>query len=71
MKKTVIAFDFGASSGRVIKATYEDERLSYEEIHRFDNVPIYENGVMCHNYKMICGEIDKALEKAGTIDSIA
>ncbi len=26
---------------------------------------------MCHNYKMICGEIDKALEKAGTIDSIA
>lgn len=71
MKKTVIAFDFGASSGRAIKATYEDERLSYEEIHRFDNVPIYENGVMCHNYKMICGEIDKALEKAGTIDSIA
>ena len=71
MKRTVIAFDFGASSGRAIKATYEKETLSYEEIHRFDNVPIYENGRMCHDYKMICGEIDKALEKAGKADSIA
>lgn len=71
MKRTVIAFDFGASSGRAIKATYENEQLHYEEIHRFDNVPIYENGKMCHNYKMICEEIDKALEKAGQVDSIA
>lgn len=71
MSKTVVAFDFGASSGRAIKAVYDNEQLSYEEIHRFDNIPVYENGRMCHNFEMICGEIDKALQKAGNIDSLA
>ncbi|MDE6412447.1 MAG: rhamnulokinase, partial [Eubacterium sp.] len=71
MSKTVVAFDFGASSGRAIKAVYDNGKLSYEEIHRFDNIPIYENGRMCHDFKMICAEIDKALEKAGKIDSLA
>ncbi len=71
MSKTVLAFDFGASSGRAIKAVYENGCFSYKEIHRFDNIPIYENGKMCHDFKRICGEIDKALQKAGEIDSLA
>ncbi len=71
MKRTVIAFDFGASSGRAIKAVYENGSLSYEEIHRFENVPVYENGRMCHDFPMICAEIEKALEKAGAVDSLA
>lgn len=71
MSKTVVAFDFGASSGRAIKAEYVNGKLSYEEIHRFDNIPIYENGRMCHDFKMICAEIDKALKKAGKTDSLA
>ncbi len=71
MSKTVVAFDFGASSGRAIKAEYENGHIRYQEIHRFDNIPIYENGKMCHNFKMICGEIDKALQKAGKTDSLA
>lgn len=68
MSKTVVAFDFGASSGRAIKAEFDNGKLSYEEIHRFDNIPVYENGIMCHDFKMICSEIDKALQKAGRID---
>lgn len=71
MSKTVVAFDFGASSGRAIKAEFNNGKLSYEEIHRFDNIPVYENGIMCHDFKMICSEIDKALQKAGRIDSLA
>lgn len=71
MSKTVVAFDFGASSGRAIKAEFDNGKLSYEEIHRFDNIPVYENGIMCHDFKMICSEIDKALQKAGRIDSLA
>ena len=39
MKKTVVAFDFGASSGRAIAGTYQDGRLEYKEVHRFDNIP--------------------------------
>ena len=32
----VLAFDFGASTGRAILAEYENGRLSYNEVHRFD-----------------------------------
>ncbi len=69
--KTVVAFDFGASSGRAIKAVFDSGRLEYEEIHRFDNEPLFIDGRMCHDYKKICGEIDIALKKAGEIDSVA
>ncbi len=69
--KTVVAFDFGASSGRAIKATFDGEKLEYNEFHRFDNVPTYIDRRMCHNYPAICKEIDIALEKAGNIDSVA
>ena len=31
---TVLAFDFGASSGRAIRAVYDGQNLTYEEIHR-------------------------------------
>lgn len=37
---TVLAFDFGASSGRAIRAVYDGQNLNYEEIHRFENIPI-------------------------------
>ncbi len=69
--KTVIAFDLGASSGRAIKAVFDGEKLEYNEIHRFDNVPTYINGRMCHNYPALYKEIDTALQKAGKIDSVA
>lgn len=36
---TVLAFDFGASSGRAIRAVYDGQNLNYEEIHRFENIP--------------------------------
>lgn len=71
MSKTVLAFDFGASSVRAIKASYENGRLAYQEIHRFDNVPLHEDGKLCHNFSGICQEIDLAIEKAGKIDSVA
>ena len=41
---TVLAFDFGASSGRAIRAVYDGQNLTYEEIHRFENVPIEKGG---------------------------
>ncbi|MBR5246327.1 MAG: rhamnulokinase [Clostridia bacterium] len=69
--KTVLAFDFGASSGRAIKALYDGEKISYEEIHRFDNIPITVDGHVCHDVDMIKSEIDKAIEKAGQVDALA
>lgn len=69
--KTVLAFDFGASTGRAIKAVYDGEKISYEEIHRFENTPKNVDGHVCHDYRMIYGEILSAIEKAGKIDSLA
>ena len=36
---TVLAFDFGASSGRAIRAVYDGQNLTYEEIHRLKMSP--------------------------------
>ena len=36
----VLAFDFGASSGRAIVYALENGKLSGEEVHRFDNDPV-------------------------------
>lgn len=69
--KTVLAFDFGASTGRAIKATFDGEKISYEEIHRFENIPKTVNGYICHDVDMILAEIKTAIEKAGKIDSLA
>lgn len=68
---TVLAFDFGASSGRAIKAYFDGEKITYEEIHRFDNIPVIVDGHTCHDLPMILGEIKKAIAKAGEIDSLA
>lgn len=69
--KTVLAFDFGASSGRAIKAEFDGNVITYEEIHRFDNIPVTIDGKICHDVDMIKREIDAAIEKAGRVDSLA
>lgn len=69
--KTVLAFDFGASTGRAIKARFDGKAISYEEIHRFDNIPKEVDGHVCHDVDMILSQIKAAIDKAGDIDSIA
>ena len=71
MKKTVVAFDFGASSGRAIAGTYQDGRLEYKEFHRFDNIPVDNGGRMCHNFPAICKEVDAALSKINSADGLS
>jgi L-fucose isomerase len=67
---TVLAFDFGASSGRAIRAVYDGQNLTYEEIHRFENIPIEKDGHLCWNVETLLKEIHTAIQKAGTFDSL-
>lgn len=69
--KTVLAFDFGASSGRAIKAVFDGKAISYEEIHRFENTPKIVDGHVCHDVEMILSQVKTAIEKAGKVDSLA
>lgn len=70
-KTTVLAFDFGASSGRAIKAVYDGKTLTYEEVHRFENCPHEENGHLRWNFNALISEVHTGIEKAGNFDSVA
>lgn len=68
--RKLLAFDFGASTGRAILGEYENEKLSYKEVHRFDNIPIEKDGHLRWNFDYLMDNVHIALEKVGKVDSI-
>lgn len=67
----VLAFDFGASTGRAILAEYENGRLSYNEVHRFDNSLVEKDGLLCWDFEYLLGEVKKAIDMCENVDSLA
>ncbi len=70
---TVLAFDFGASSGRAILATYtpdKDAPLQCTEVHRFENTPRIMGQNFCWDFDTLFAEIKIGIAKAGTFDSV-
>ena len=71
--KTVLAFDFGASSGRAMLGIYDESTIKIEEIHRFSNDPVVLNGTMYWDVLRLLYEIKQSMIKAkhhGGFDSI-
>jgi len=71
--KTVLAFDFGASSGRAILGKYNGETIEYKEVHRFSNDPVSVNGTFYWDVLRLFHEIKQGILKAklaGGFDSI-
>ena len=68
---TVLAFDFGASTGRAIKADYDGKNLKYNEIHRFENIPTYDGKRLCWDFPYLLGEVKKAIDMCDNIDALA
>ncbi len=71
--KKVLAFDFGASSGRAMLATLENGKISMEEIHRFSNDTVIVNGTMYWDVLRLFFEIKASITKAvnqGGFDAI-
>ena len=65
--KRILAFDFGASSGRAMLFTYENGVLGMEEIHRFSNDPVPVNGTLYWDVLRLWHEIRTALTKAANL----
>ena len=73
MEKKVLAFDFGASGGRAMCGTFDGEKITIEELHRFSNDPVILNGTMYWDVLRLFFEIKQGLIKAkkcGHIESI-
>lgn len=70
-RAAVLAFDIGASNGRAMKAVYENGRLSYREVHRFENSPRETGGHFCWDFDALLAQVRTGLEKAGSFDSVA
>ena len=74
MNKRVLAVDFGASSGRAIIGSFDGEKITLEEVHRFSNDPVTVNGTVYWDVLRLFHEIKQGLikaEAAGGFDSIA
>ncbi|MEE1026935.1 MAG: FGGY family carbohydrate kinase, partial [Acutalibacteraceae bacterium] len=72
-KNQILAFDFGASSGRAMLSRIEDGKMVIEEIHRFSNDPVLVNGHLYWDVLRLFHEIKQGISKAtnaGGFDSI-
>ena len=63
-----LAFDYGASSGRLMLATYDGDTLKLEEVHRFPNEPVWMNGQVYWDFPRLFHEMKQGLKKAARLD---
>ncbi len=63
-EKNYIAVDLGAESGRVILGRVTKDTISLEEIHRFSNGSIEQNGSLRWDFERLMVEIKKGITKA-------
>ncbi|MBE7059961.1 MAG: rhamnulokinase [Ruminococcaceae bacterium] len=59
----VLAFDFGASSGRAMLFQYDGKKLTIDEIHRFSNDPVTVNGSMYWDFLRLFHEVKQGILK--------
>ncbi len=62
--KKVLAFDLGASSGRGILATYDNEKITLEEIHRFENNGVNVRGTLYWDIIYLFNQIKQGIVNA-------
>ena len=63
MNKAYIAFDLGASSGRLMLGIEKGETVELEEVHRFPNDPVTIGGTMYWDIPRLFHEMKQGLKK--------
>ncbi|MGA2323857.1 MAG: rhamnulokinase family protein [Sedimentisphaerales bacterium] len=73
-EKRYIAVDLGAESGRVMLGILSADKIRLEEVHRFINGPVEQNGALRWDFPRLMSEvktgIGKAAKKSGDIAGI-
>lgn len=70
MRRGYLAFDFGASSGRLVLGTLEQGKMIIEEVHRFPNEPVSFGGTMYWDVMRLFHEMKKGLKKAAALKDV-
>lgn len=60
----ILAFDLGASGGRMLLGTCKNKKISFREIHRFEHCPVKIGKGLYWDIIRIFQEMDTAIEKA-------
>ena len=63
-EKRYIAVDLGADSGRVMLGIVSAEKLRLEEIHRFTNGPVEQDGSLHWDFPRLISEVKTGIGKA-------
>jgi rhamnulokinase len=63
-RRTVLAVDIGAESGRVMAIHFDGQRLAYEEVYRFPNVPVQVRGTLYWDILRLWGDVQIGIGKA-------
>lgn len=70
----ILAFDFGASSGRAVLGEFDGEKVTMKELHRFANEPVEMSGELYWDFPRLFHELKRGIAKAeseGGADSIS
>ncbi len=65
--KIYLALDLGAESGRAIAGTFDGERLTLHEVHRFPNVPVRRGDSMHWDLPALFDEVKRGIAVAASI----
>lgn len=62
-RRTVLAIDLGAESGRVMAVHFDGSSLELEELHRFPNIPVTVRGTLYWDFLRLWREVQTGMEK--------
>ncbi len=63
-----LAFDFGASSGRLMMSNFHGGKIQLKEIHRFPNEPVWMNGRYYWDFLRLFHEMKVGLKKVAQMN---
>ena len=72
MTRTLAAVDLGAQSGRVASGRFDGHTLHVDEVHRFENTPVEEDGRLRWDLHRLRNEVATGLRKlSGDVASVS